>query len=59
MNVFAKIAQVAMWIMIGVIVLSLFMKATWLTVVWIAAAVVCLICILLVAYYKRKDRTRY
>lgn len=54
----AAIARIAMWVMIGVIVLSFFVSGTWVRIVWVIAAVVCLICILIVAYLKNKNRMR-
>lgn len=50
----ARIAKLAMWIMIGVIVLSFFVKSRWITITWIVAAVVCLICTLIVGFNKRR-----
>ena len=49
-----RIAKAAMWIMIAAIVLSFFVKSRWITITWIAAALVCLICTLLVAFTKNR-----
>lgn len=54
MNKAATVARIAMWIMIGVVVLSFFVKSRWITIAWVTAAAVCLVCILIVAYYKRR-----
>jgi FtsH-binding integral membrane protein len=54
----AKIASVAMWVMIGALVASFFMRSRWITIVWVSAAVVCLVCTLLVAYYKKRGDMR-
>lgn len=58
MNTAARIARIAMWVMIGAIVLTFFISEAWVRIVWVVAAVVCLICILIVAYYKNKNRYR-
>jgi hypothetical protein len=50
----AGIAKFAMWIMIGVIVLSFFIKSRWITITWVVAAAVCLLCTLIVAFNKNK-----
>jgi len=49
-----RIAKAAMWIMIAAIVLSFFVKSRWITITWIAAALICLISTLLVAYKKNR-----
>jgi FtsH-binding integral membrane protein len=54
LSVLAFTAKAAMWIMIGVIVLSFFVRSRWITIIWIVAAVICLICTLLVGYHKRR-----
>lgn len=54
MQTAATIARVAMWIMIGAVVLSFFVRSRWITYTWISAAVVCLICLLVVAASKRR-----
>ena len=48
----ARIATVAMWVMIGVILLSFFISAPWIRAVWAIAAVVCIICMIIVGYSK-------
>lgn len=58
MNTAARIARIAMWVMIGAIVLTFFISEAWVRIVWVVAAVVCLICILIVAYYKNRNRYR-
>jgi len=58
MRTAALVARIAMWIMIAVIVLSFFMKGRWITITWIAAAVVCGVCILIVAMSKNPGRRR-
>lgn len=55
MNTAATVARIAMWVMIAVIVLSFFIKGTWITVTWVIAAVVCLICTLIVANSKNRS----
>ena len=50
----ARIATVAMCIMISVILLSFFVKSKWITIIWVAAAVVCVICMVIVAYNKNR-----
>jgi hypothetical protein len=57
MNTAATIARIAMWIMIGVIVLSFFISGAWVRIVWGIAAAICLICILIVAYSKNSNRS--
>ena len=57
MNKIANIARVAMWVMIGVILLSFFFTGPWIRIVWVVAAVVCLICVLIVAASKNKRGT--
>jgi hypothetical protein len=54
MQTAALIARIAMWIMIAAIVASFFTKGRWITITWISAASVCLICILIVAGSKRR-----
>jgi uncharacterized membrane protein SirB2 len=54
----AKIASIAMWVMIGALVLSFFVRSRWITIIWVSAAVVCLVCTLLVAYYKSRNKVR-
>jgi hypothetical protein len=49
MRTAARVARIALWIMIAAIVFSFFMKSKWITTVWIVAAVVCLVCTLIVA----------
>ena len=58
MNTAARIARIAMWVMIGAIVLTFFISEAWVRIVWVVAAVVCLVCILVVAYYKNRNRYR-
>ncbi|HKG68890.1 MAG TPA: hypothetical protein VKA92_08475 [Segetibacter sp.] len=48
----ARVAVIAMWVMIGVIVLSFFFSGPWIRIIWAIAAVVCLIGLLIVAYNK-------
>jgi hypothetical protein len=50
----ARIAKIAMWIMIIVLILSFFTKSKWITITWIVAAAVCLLCTLLVAFNKNR-----
>jgi hypothetical protein len=50
----ALIAKAAMWVMIAAIVGSFFVKSRWITITWIAAASLCLICTLLVALNKNR-----
>jgi hypothetical protein len=54
MNAAATIARIALWIMIGAVVLSFFVRSRWITITWVTAAVVCLICMLIVAASKRR-----
>lgn len=54
MNTAATIARIAMWIMIGAVVLSFFIRSRWITIIWVSAAVVCLVCLLIVAAAKRR-----
>ncbi len=56
MNFAARLARISMWIMIGAILLTFFISAAWVRIVWVVAAIVCLICILIVAYYKNRNR---
>ena len=56
MRTAALVARIAMWIMIGAIVLSFFTKGRWITITWITAAVVCAVCILIVALSKGPRR---
>lgn len=58
MNTAARIARIAMWVMIGAIILTFFIRDSWVRTLWVIAAVVCLISILFVAYYKSKNRYR-
>jgi hypothetical protein len=58
MNTAARIARLAMWVMIGAIVLTFFISASWVRIVWVVAAAVCLVCILIVAYQKNRNRYR-
>lgn len=58
MNRFARIASIAMWVMIGALVMSFFVRSRWVTIIWVSAAVVCLVCTLLVAYYKSRNNVR-
>lgn len=51
---FARMAKVAMWIMIGVIILSFFIKSKWITILWVIAAAVCLVCTLIVGFNKNR-----
>lgn len=48
----ARVAIAAMWVMIGVIVLSFFFSGRWIGIVWAIAAAVCLICVIIVGYNK-------
>ena len=48
----ARVAVIAMWVMIGVIVLSFFLSGPWIRIIWAIAAVLCLVCLLIVAYGK-------
>lgn len=54
MNTAATIARIAMWIMIGAVVMSFFVRSRWITITWVSAAVVCLVCVLIVAASKRR-----
>jgi hypothetical protein len=54
MNTAATIARIAMWIMITAVVLSFFMRSRWITITWVSAAVVCVICMVIVAASKRR-----
>lgn len=58
MNKLATISRIAMWVMIGALVLTFFMRGRWLTVLWLAAAIVCLVCVLLIAAGKNRGRSR-
>jgi len=58
MRTAAMIARIAMWIMIGAIVLSFFKRGPLITTTWIIAAVICGICILIVAVSKPTGRRR-
>lgn len=58
MNTAARIARIAMWVMIAAIVLTFFTSEAWVRILWVVAAVVCLVCILLVAYLKNRNRYR-
>lgn len=49
MRTLANISKIAMWVMIGALVLSFFQRGRWITILWVAAAVVCLVCLLLIA----------
>jgi FtsH-binding integral membrane protein len=59
MNIAARIATIAMWVMIGAIILTFFTSSSWVRIVWVIAAVVCLISVLVVAYNKNRNRRRY
>jgi uncharacterized membrane protein YoaK (UPF0700 family) len=54
----ARIARIAMWVMVGAIVVTFFTSAAWVKIVWVVAAAVCLICVLIVAYQKNRNRYR-
>lgn len=54
MNTAATIARIAMWIMIAAVVLSFFTRSRWITITWVSAAVVCVICMVIVATSKRR-----
>jgi hypothetical protein len=56
MNTAAMIARIAMWIMIGAIVLTFFTSAAWVRIIWVVAAIICLIAVLIVAYQKNRNR---
>lgn len=43
-----------MWIMIGAVVASFFVRSRWITITWVSAAVVCVVCLLIVAMAKRR-----
>jgi hypothetical protein len=59
MNNAARIANIAMWVMIGAIILTFFTSSSWVRIVWVIAAVVCLVSVLIVANHKRKNRRGY
>ena len=48
------ISRIAMWIMIGAVVASFFVRSRWITITWVAAAVVCVVCLVIVAMAKRR-----
>jgi hypothetical protein len=56
-NLFAitRVAKVAMWIMISLFMLSFFFRSWWITIIWMATAVVCLFCTLMVGYISGDD----
>lgn len=54
MHTAAKLARIAMWVMIGAIVLSFFIQERWVRMVWVAAAIVCFVCVLIVAVSKKR-----
>ena len=56
MHKLANIARIAMWIMIGMILLGFFIKGSWIRIVWIIAAVICLVCVLIIGYNKNRGR---
>lgn len=58
MKTLVTVSRIAMWVMIGAIVLTFFFKGTWITVLWGTAATVCLVCILIVAFNKNNGRRR-
>ncbi|MCU7551915.1 hypothetical protein OCK74_22535 [Chitinophagaceae bacterium LB-8] len=54
----ARIARIAMWVMVVAILATFFTSAAWVKIVWVVAAAVCLISILIVAYQKNRNRYR-
>lgn len=50
----ATISRIALWIMIGAVVASFFVRSRWITIIWVSAAVVCVVCLLIVAAAKRR-----
>lgn len=54
----ARAAVAAMWVMIGVIVLGFFFSGPWIRITWAIAAAVCLICTIIVAYNKYRQKTQ-
>lgn len=57
MKAAATIARIAMWIMIGAIVLGFFIRSNVTKVVWAVAALVCIVCMLIVAFGKNRRRS--
>lgn len=53
MRTLANISRAAMWVMIGALVLSFFQRGRWITVLWVSAAVVCVVCLLLISFRGR------
>lgn len=58
MNTAALIARIALWIMIGAVVLSFFVRSRWITITWISAAVVGVVCLLVVAASGNRNQRR-
>lgn len=54
MKQWAFLSRVGMWVMIGALVLSFFVKGRWVTITWISGAVLCGIGLLLVVLQRRR-----
>lgn len=48
------LSRVGMWVMIGALVLSFFVKGKWVTVTWVSGAVICGLSLLLLSRQKRR-----
>ncbi len=48
------LSRIGMWVMLGALVLSFFVKGKWITAIWITGAVVCGICLLLLVVQRRR-----
>lgn len=59
MNNAAKIANIAMWVMVAAIILTFFTSSSWVKILWGIAAVVCLVSVIIVANQKRRNRKDY
>ena len=58
MKTLVNVSRIAMWVMIGALALSFFQRGRWITILWVAAAIVCLVCLLLIASGKRNRSNR-
>lgn len=54
MRTWATLSRIGMWVMIGALVLSFFVKGRWITITWVSGAVLCGISLLMVTLQRRR-----
>lgn len=54
MKLWTNLSRIGMWLMIGALVLSFFVKGKGITVAWISGAVLCGISLLMVVLQRRR-----